>query len=123
MENSKFIIVINILLRIGSTDESLYNGLNTGNIEAPITFYCRCPGCPEVDAFNCLHPVSECTFDEFLDVCRTVGTDRNEHFREQCFERKKRSALKTNLASDLTDLDAPPFEYSPDYIGPVMCFA
>ena len=46
-----------------------------------------------------------------------MGLDRNDHFRQACFQRKKRATHL--LAMDTTDLDAPPFMYDPEYIAPV----
>ena len=58
-----------------------------------------------------------CTFDEFIEQCSRMGLDRNNHFRQGCFERKKRATQQ--LAMDSTNLDATPFKYDPDFIAPV----
>ena len=80
-----------------------------------------------VGSFTSFAPMDEeipvsCTFDEFIDQCskkymKSIYVDKNNHFRQGCFERKKRAAQQ--LAMDTTDLDATPFMYDPDYTAPV----
>ena len=84
-------------------------------LKKSIQFFCNC----SVENYGLGQHKKQinCSFDQILQCYAHGGRDETVKLKRHCEERKKRSI--GGIFDDLSDLEAPPFQYDPDFKAPV----